>query len=36
MAGIGFLIELSYLEGRKALGDKYEVFSLVKYENTNP
>ena len=34
--GIGFLIELGYLEGRKALGDKHEVFSLIKYENTNP
>ena len=34
--GIGFLIELDYCGGRKALGDKYEVFSLIKYENTNP
>jgi adenine phosphoribosyltransferase len=34
VVGIGFLIELGYLEGRKALGDKYEVFSLIKYENT--
>ena len=32
--GIGFLIELQYCGGRKALGDKYEIFSLVKYENT--
>ncbi|MFB3889827.1 MAG: adenine phosphoribosyltransferase [Candidatus Bathyarchaeia archaeon] len=36
VVGIGFLIELGYLDGRKALGDKYEVFSLIKYENTNP
>jgi adenine phosphoribosyltransferase len=36
VVGIGFLIELDYLDGRKLLGDKYEVFSLVKYENTNP
>jgi adenine phosphoribosyltransferase len=36
VVGIGFLIELGYLEGRKALGDKHEVFSLIKYENTNP
>jgi adenine phosphoribosyltransferase len=36
IAGIGFLIELGYLDGRKALGDKYAVFSLIKYENTNP
>jgi adenine phosphoribosyltransferase len=34
IVGIGFLIELGYLEGRKVLGDKYEVFSLLKYENT--
>jgi adenine phosphoribosyltransferase len=36
VVGIGFLIELGYLEGRKLLGDKHEVFSLIKYENTNP
>ncbi len=33
--GIAFLIELGYLNGRKALGDKYEVFSLIKCETTN-
>jgi len=32
VAGLGFLIELEYLSGRKALGDKYEVFSLVNYK----
>jgi adenine phosphoribosyltransferase len=32
IVGIGFLIELEYLHGREALGDKYEVFSLVKYK----
>ena len=36
IVGIGFLIELDYLEGRKVLGDKYEVFSLVKYDSTKP
>lgn len=36
VVGLGFLIELGYLEGKKALGDKHEVFSLIKYENTNP
>jgi adenine phosphoribosyltransferase len=36
VVGVGFLIELEYLNGRKAVGDKYEVFSLIKYENTNP
>jgi adenine phosphoribosyltransferase len=32
VAGVGSLIELEYLAGRKALGDKFEVFSLVKYK----
>jgi len=36
VVGLGFLIELEYLEGRKLLGDKYKVFSLIKYANTNP
>lgn len=30
VAGIGFLIELGYLGGRKLLGDKYDVFSLIE------
>ena len=30
VAGIGFLIELGYLGGRNAIGNKYEVFSLIK------
>ncbi len=34
IVGLGFLIELEYLPGRKTLGDKYEVFSLIKYANT--
>lgn len=34
IVGIGFLIELEYLPGRKTLGDKYDVFSLIKYANT--
>lgn len=34
IVGLGFLIELEYLEGRKTLGDKYEIFSLIKYANT--
>jgi adenine phosphoribosyltransferase len=29
IVGIGFLIELDYLDGRKALDKKYEVFSLI-------
>jgi adenine phosphoribosyltransferase len=36
VVGLAFLIELEYLQPRKLLGDKYEVFSLVKYANTNP
>ena len=32
IVGMGFLIELEYLHGREVLGDKYEVFSVVKYK----
>lgn len=35
IVGLGFLIELGYLNGRKLLGDKYEVFSLVELKTTN-
>jgi adenine phosphoribosyltransferase len=35
VVGIGFLIELGYLNGRKAIGDKYDVYSLIKYNTTN-
>jgi adenine phosphoribosyltransferase len=35
IVGLGFLIELEYLQPRNLLGDKYEVFSLIKYSNTN-
>ncbi len=35
IVGIAFLVELGYLNGRKALGDKYEVFSLINCETTN-
>ena len=34
IVGIGFLIELGYLDGRKAIGDDYEVFSIIKYNTT--
>jgi adenine phosphoribosyltransferase len=34
VAGIGFLVELEYLNGRKAIGDKYKVFSLIRCETT--
>jgi adenine phosphoribosyltransferase len=35
VVGIGFLIELGYLDGRKAIGDKYNVFSLIQLNTTN-
>ncbi|MDI9578851.1 MAG: adenine phosphoribosyltransferase [Candidatus Bathyarchaeia archaeon] len=35
VVGIGFLIELGYLGGRKILGDKHEVFSLIEFKTTN-
>ena len=31
VVGVGFLIELGYLDGRKAIGNDYEVFSIIKY-----
>jgi adenine phosphoribosyltransferase len=35
IVGIGFLVELGYLNGRKAIGDKYDVFSLIQCTTTN-
>ncbi len=35
IAGIGFLIELGYLDGRKVLGNMYDVFSLIDLKTTN-
>jgi adenine phosphoribosyltransferase len=35
IVGIGFLIELGYLKGRKALGEKYDVFSVIQCATTN-
>ena len=32
VVGIGFLIELGYLGGRKALGDDVEIFSLINID----
>jgi len=34
IVGIGFLIELGYLHGREALGNKYDVFSIINFETT--
>ncbi|MCW4010073.1 MAG: adenine phosphoribosyltransferase [Candidatus Bathyarchaeota archaeon] len=36
VVGLGFLIELDYCGGRKLLGDKHEIFSLIRYETPNP
>ncbi len=35
VVGIGFLIELGYLGGREALGNDYDVFSLIKIDTPN-
>ena len=35
IVGIGFLIELKYLHGRKTIGNKYEVFSLLNFKTPN-
>ena len=35
IVGMVFLIELGYLHGREALGNKYEVFSIINYETPN-
>ena len=34
VVGLGFLIELGYLEGRKVLSNKYDVYSLIHLKNT--
>jgi adenine phosphoribosyltransferase len=35
IVGLGFLIELCYLNGRKLIGDKYDVYSLIQLKTTN-
>jgi len=35
IVGVGFLIELGYLAGRKAIDNKYDVFSLIQCDTTN-
>ncbi len=35
VVGLGFLIELSYLQGRKLIEDKYDAYSLIQIETTN-
>jgi adenine phosphoribosyltransferase len=34
IVGIGFLVELGYLNGRRLLVDKYDVFSIINFETT--
>lgn len=34
IVGLGFLIELEYLNGRKIIGDKYDILSLIKLKTT--
>lgn len=35
VVGVGILIELCYLQGRKALEKKYDVYSLIQLQTTN-
>jgi adenine phosphoribosyltransferase len=35
VVGLGFLIELAYLDGRKVLGNKHDIFSLINLKTTN-
>jgi len=35
VSGIAFLVELDYLDGRKVLGNKYEIFSLERKQTTD-
>ena len=35
VVGLGFLIELCYLDGRKVLDDKYDIYSLIQLRTTS-
>lgn len=35
IVGIGFLIELEYLNGRETLEDRYEIFSIISIKTAN-
>jgi adenine phosphoribosyltransferase len=35
VVGLAFLIELNYLEGKKAIENKYEIYSLIQIKETN-
>lgn len=34
IVGVGFLIELEYLHGRKNIGNEYDVYSLINFKST--
>jgi adenine phosphoribosyltransferase len=34
IVGVGFLVELEYLHGRKSIGKKYDIYSLIKFKST--
>ena len=35
IVGLGFLVELGYLGGRKLLGNKHDLYSVIELETTN-
>src|SRR5665648_78063 len=35
IVGLGFIIELGYLDGRKAIGTKHDIYSLIQLKTTN-
>jgi adenine phosphoribosyltransferase len=35
VVGLGFLIELDYLDGRKTIDTKYDIYSLIQLKTTN-
>ena len=35
VVGLGFLIELGYLDGRKVFDNKYDVYSLIQLKTTS-
>jgi adenine phosphoribosyltransferase len=35
VVGLGFLIELGYLGGRKLLGEKHDIYSMIDLKTTN-
>jgi adenine phosphoribosyltransferase len=35
VVGLGFLVELCYLDGRKMISNKYDVYSLIQLKTSN-